>query len=139
MVLGKAIRFVLEEPEDFDDLMDIMSKGDENKVSLEWNPTFNTLWFKSDDGETELYLKCSYLGYLVISRIAFVHKRKGIGTKVLEYLKGYAKEQGLLGIEVESTITPEINNFCVKNDFKMVKGMGEMIEGQWYGNYRLDF
>jgi len=127
--------------EDFEGLKDILVKGENNDINVVVNRHFNTIWFMGIDEmqETDLYIKSIYSKYLVISRIMFDNTHCGIGTKVFNWLKEYCIEKGYAGIEVESTCTKEINNFCDKFKFEKVPNIGFYEHGIFWGNYRLTF
>ena len=58
-----------------------------------------------------------YDGELVVARICFVHRRKGNMTRLYEILKGIRKRYKLERIKIESVVTPECKNWCIKNGF----------------------
>lgn len=124
-------------PSDFEEIKEIMQKLDNTKVSIVFNSLFNTIWLQGDSGlESEIYLKI-YVDKLVIARMGFNNRHKGIGTEMLRLLKDYAKKNNLKSVMVESTLTKEMNNFCRKYGFKPVEHQCHEYNGDIFGNYEL--
>lgn len=124
---------------DFKELKEMLAKYEKTDIEVKFNESFRTIWFLGVE-ETDLYLRSSVDKYLTIARIMFANTHCGIGTKVFNWLREYAIDKGFEGIEVESTCTQEINNFCIKLGFKKVPYCGFYNdEGIFFGNYKLKF
>jgi hypothetical protein len=123
--------------EDFEELLSLLKEIEKSTIEVQYNKLFNTIWFENID-ELDLYIRGSVTGYLTIARICLTDKHSGNGTKILEIMKQIAKVKGFKGVEIESTSTIAINNFCKKYGFKKYEYAGMEIDGEWYGNYRLD-
>lgn len=124
-------------PNQFKELNDLISKENNIETNIVFNKAFNTIWIRDDtEGLTELYLK-SLKDQLIISRIGFRIKHKGIGTKVLNWLIKFAKENGFKSIMIESGFTPEIIGFQKKHNFKPIPYQCIESNGVLYGNYEL--
>lgn len=124
--------------EDFNEIKDILEKDSEGDV-ITHIPYNRYVWFSGGYG-VELYLKCSR-DELIISRINLNNKRSGIATKILKLLKEYAINNNFKSIVVESTLTKEMNHFCLKHNFEpqFLGGAGCFAQdGEFYGNYKLD-
>lgn len=102
--------------------------------------SFGNIMYHSEHQMTELYLKTTPNKDLVISRIALANQRIGTGTKILEYLKSFARKNGFTSIVIESTMTPAMNHFALKHGFAPVKHQGFVSDEdhEFYGNYKWD-
>lgn len=91
-----------------------------------------------DGSEAQLMLRLNYnVKTLVIARILVRSQHRGVGTKVLNWLKDYAKRNNYEFIMIESTTTPEINRFAEKYGFKVIEEQCFSYCGEKYGNYLL--
>lgn len=70
-------------------------------------------------GLAEMELRILFLFHfkLIISRVAFLHQRKGTMTAVLDYLIHFCKEHQIQVIYAQSVETKEMASFCTKNGF----------------------
>lgn len=76
---------------------------------------------------------------LAITNIEMPAKRRGQGSWVVEWLKKYARSQGLKQLTIEHVTTFEAIDFCSKNGFRpMLIGCTEIVDGKIFGNYVLD-
>lgn len=123
--------------EDFNELNSFLKENEGNGLCTQYNSMFNTMWFYNDD-ELDIYIRGSVSDYITIARICLTNKHCGNGTKILNIIKQIAKSKGFKGIEIESTSTIAINNFCKKHKFERYEQAGMERNGEWFGNYRLD-
>jgi hypothetical protein len=123
--------------EDFNELNSFLKENEGNGLCTQYNSMFNTISFFNDD-ELDIYIRGSVSNYLTIARICLTNKHCGNGTKLLEIIKQIAKVKGFKGVEIESTSTKAINSFCKKHGFKRYEQAGMEVDGEWFGNYRLD-
>lgn len=122
--------------EDFKNVIKIIEELDNTNLDVNLSLTGNTIFMMSPTQETELYIKKS-LNSIIISRVNFYNKRKGIMTKVLKELINITKGYGCNKIIVESVLTKEMSQFCLKNKFiKKPNYFGEFDEG-YIGDYEL--
>ncbi len=122
---------------DFDEITTLLKKEQSRKVTVRFNRFFNNIQFFNYTG-LDLYLRSSANKYITIVRISLPKKRKGTCTRLVEILAKYAKEKGFKGVEIESVCTPEMNEFCKKNNFIQEKYDGSIETPGWYGNYYLN-
>lgn len=124
-------------PDDLTDLQQIIENADNTLLSPVCG--FGNITYFGDNHLTELYLKTTPHKELVIARISLVNQRIGTGTKILEYLKSFAKTHGFESLVIESTLTPAMNRFALSHGFSPVEHLGFWRDNQFYGNYKLDF
>lgn len=89
-----------------------------NSGNLEITESFNSIWYRDSESETEL--RILFLGEikLTVSRVAFENKRAGTMTEVYVYLRNFCKEKGIKKIVIQSVETKEMANFCLKHRFE---------------------
>lgn len=85
-----------------------------NPCNLNITESFNTIWYRDPESETEL--RILFLGdiKMTISRVAFKNKRVGTMTDIYNYLLNFCKEKGIKKIVVQSVETKEMADFCLK-------------------------
>lgn len=135
--MGTILNKINLKREDFIELKNVIEKLEQTKVEVR-EGSFCDLWIESYSVETELYLKSSFNKKLIISRIIFENRRKGIASQVLYWLKKYAKTHEFETIIIESVISIEMIKFCEKHSFKANKNQGYIENGLFYGNYELE-
>lgn len=125
------------EPKALSELQEIIEKAD--NTILHPTCSFGNILYQGENQLTELYLKTSPDKHLIISRISLANQRMGTGTKILDYLKKFAKEKGFVSIVIESTLTPAMNHFALKHGFvpQPYQGFTDS-DNEFYGNYKLD-
>lgn len=96
----------------------------------------SSLYLYSLDLGTELYLKYNFKS-LIISRVQFKNTRQGIMTSVLQELIIIARKYNLEKIIVQSVLTKEMSDFCMKNNFKHVPCCFSG-DYSYIGDYELD-
>ena len=74
----------------------------------------------NDVGRNELMLKYMSNGDLIVARVQFITRNKGKMTKLFEILKNLREMYGLNRIVIESALTEEMQNWCIKNGFQLV-------------------
>lgn len=104
------------ELKDFKKIIEIIEDCEDTKLDVNMSVAGNNIFMMSSEQETELYIKKS-LDSIIISRVNFKNKRKGIMTKVLNELINLTKYYGYNKIIVESVLTEEMSKFCIKNNF----------------------
>lgn len=118
-------------------LQEIIEKADDTILYPECN--FGNIMYLAENQLTELYLKSTPLNQLIIARIMLKNQRIGTGTKILEFLKSFAKNNGFTSIVIESTLTSAINHFALKHGFTPQYNLGFKGEdNEFYGNYKLE-
>lgn len=123
------------EIKDFNKVIEIIEERDRVKMNVNISPFKNTIYMYSTDCESELYIKDG-INTLIISRVQFKNTRIGIMTEVLKELIDIAKLYGCDKIKIQSVLTKEMRNFCIKNKFKQLPDyFGEYHE--YMGDYEL--
>lgn len=104
---------VLFSEEDKQNIKNIIER--KNPGDLEITESFNSIWYRDYESETEL--RILFLGdiKLTILRVAFKNKRMGTMTEIYEYLRTFCKEKGIKKIVVQSVETKEMADFCLKH------------------------
>lgn len=89
-----------------------------NPCNLNITESFNTIWYRDPESETEL--RILFLGdiKMTISRVAFKNKRVGTMTDIYNYLLNFCKEKGIKKIVVQSVETKEMADFCLKHNLQ---------------------
>lgn len=100
--------------------------------------SFNTIWFRGDNGETELRL--NFLGNLklIVSRVCFHNRRQGTMTAVMHLLEGYCKKYGIIKLCIQSVETKKMDEFCKKWDIKPDPYASFQIDGFTAGDHIKD-
>ena len=75
------------------------------------------IWLHDPTWEMELRLLLLLNYKVTVSRVCFIHKRQGTMTAVLDFLIRFCREHGVPQICVQSVVTKEMANFCLKNGF----------------------
>ena len=120
---------------EFENLIKIIEKADNTKLFSNLSSFKNTLNLQSEDGETELYLKKS-LNSLIISRVKLKNRRQGTMTAILKELVEVTKSYKYNTLLVESVLTKEMSEFCLKNGFKQKQNYFGEFDG-YLGDYEL--
>jgi len=102
--------------EDITKLKEIIER--KNPCDLDISKSFNSIWYRDMESETELRLL--FLGEikLTISRVAFKNKRVETMTDVYEFLKEICVSKKIAKLVVQSVETPEMAAWCLKNEFQ---------------------
>lgn len=97
---------------EINEIQKIIETKDQCKIDIQ--KTFNTIWFRGDNDETELRL--NFLGNmkLIVSRVCFHNKRQGTMEAILHLLEEYCKKYHIKKICIQSVVTKEMDNFCKK-------------------------
>ena len=77
----------------------------------------------------------NYMNTITIAKIALKNKKVGIGTRILQWIEDFAKQNNYNTIIIESTTTHEINQFAIKHGFKPIQHQGMYYEGEFFGNW----
>ena len=76
---------------------------------------------------------------LIVANIQFIHKRQGKMTALYGILKRIRRKYKLEPIMIECVGTPEIINWCEKNNFVFIEKENSYIEKMTYPKYRSQF
>ena len=87
-----------------------------NHCKLDCNISFHTTWLYCTDNDTE-FRYCILADKIIVSRICFKNKRSGCMTACFEILKQFADMLGYSTIQIQSVLTYEMQQWCLKHDF----------------------
>lgn len=109
-------------------------------VTLEVWPTIRgfTLVDPSPEGETELSMSRLFNSRITLSRINLTKRRQGTMTKIFQLSCNICRKHGIKSFVVQSTITPEMVAWCVKNGLKPVQYSCFEADDVLYGDYICD-
>ena len=112
--------------EDFQEIIDLFEMDVANKLDTAYidDSGIPRLFLRgatvSTEDANELMLRLNYIKKeLVIARIGFVHQRVGHGTRLLNMLTDFAKENGYEKIVLEAVSTEKMSSFAKKHGFKV--------------------
>lgn len=74
-------------------------------------------WMHNEQGTALRILAKPVLPWLTIANVAFKYRRQGTMTCVLHKLLDFCERTGRTSIVCQSVATPEMAQFCLKNDF----------------------
>ena len=87
--------------------------GDKIKVII---LTFHTTWLYYKNNDTE-FRYCILARKIIISRICFANRRSCCMTACFETLKQFASILGYSTIQIQSVLTYEMQQWCLKHNF----------------------
>ena len=99
--------------------------------------SFNTVWIQGETSDTEFRISFLCNFKLIISRVKFQNQRHGIMSSILEELKEICLENNVHTICMQSVVTKEMINFCIKQQFKPDPYCTFDYDGNIYGDYLL--
>lgn len=88
-----------------------------NKTILECNKQFNVYHIHNNDFSIEFRFTL-LVDTIIISRVCFINKRNGCMSKCYNIIKQACKLYKINKIVVQSVLTEEMSNWCLKNRFK---------------------
>jgi GNAT superfamily N-acetyltransferase len=100
--------------EDFLPLKSILEADAQSPITM-W-VSFGRIFMISNETETELMVRVNQ-DTITIARIQFTSQRNGYGSRVLNWLKEYARRNGQTKLKIECANTKEIVNFARKYGF----------------------
>lgn len=101
---------------DFKEIINTIQEVEGVELNVTKSIMGNNIYMFSMEQETELYIKKS-LNNIIISKVNFKNKRQGLMTKILNELIKITKDYDYDTIMVESVLTKEMSNFCLKHNF----------------------
>lgn len=87
-----------------------------NHCKLDCNISFHTTWLYCKDNDTE-FRYCILAGKIIVSRICFTNKKSGCMTACFDTLKQFANILGYSTIQIQSVLTYEMQQWCLKHNF----------------------
>ena len=90
-----------------------------------------------DKSEAEMLIRFFPKDSITIARMSVNHTRKGIGSKILDYIIKYAKDNQLKNIYIESILSKEMISLAKKYKFTPVKSLSYEMHDDIYGTYGL--
>lgn len=93
-------------------------------MNVETNLTTNlfsdTVSLVAEDGKSEL-LFSHFMDRVIIKRVVIRHPRQGVFSKIMERMLAQVEEGGIKEIMVESVLTKEMRDWCLKRNFEIPK------------------
>ena len=102
-------------PEDIQAIKTFIEKREGIAVIAE--PQMSGVWFHSENWELGVRLLLLADFHLTVSRVAFIHKRRGTMTSLLSLLEDFCIRNQVKQILIQSVETPEMAAWCMKNGF----------------------
>ena len=87
-----------------------------NHCKIDYNIAFRTTWLYCKNNDTE-FRYCIFVNKIIVSRICFTNKRNGCMTACFEILKQFADTLGYSVIQIQSVLTYEMQQWCLKHNF----------------------
>lgn len=87
-----------------------------NHCKIDCNISFHTTWLYCKDNNTE-FRYCILANKIIVSRICFANRRNGCMTACFEILKQFADTLGYSVIQIQSVLTYEMQQWCLKHSF----------------------
>lgn len=108
---------------------------DRESCNLIVEESLNSVWLYSQTTESELRLTFLKNIKLTVSRVYLCKKRQGTFTQIINFLMDIAKKYGFKKIVIESVLTKEMEQFCLKNEFSPDPVTTMYIDNVLIGNY----
>lgn len=100
---------------EFKQLIEIMEKDNNNK-KVTAVIKYQNLYIQGDECELMIRFHKSF-GQLIIARMTVNNKRQGTGTKILDFLIEYAKDNGYNKLVAETVLSERLRRFLGKFNF----------------------
>ena len=114
-------------------LKEILENSEEIKVIC--GKEMSGIWLHDEAFEMELRLLLLGNIRLIISRVQFIHRRRGTMTKIYQALEQFCRDNGIQEIFVQCVLTIEMANWCLKNGFEVIPSSGIEMDGFISGDY----
>lgn len=122
--------------EDIKILQDMIENDERIKLTC-WRE-LSGIWLKSKNHDipvTELRLLILSNIQVTVSRVCFKNERQGTMTSVFEFLKDFCIKNNINQIIIQSVLTKEMANWCIKHGFNPVKSSSIELHGTVIGDY----
>ena len=116
-------------------IKNIIEDKDHQKCTV--HKSFGTVWIQGETSDTEFRISFLFNFKLIISRVKFQNQRHGIMSSLLEELKSICLGNSVHIICMQSVVTKEMINFCIKQQFKPDPYCTISKDGNIYGDYLL--
>lgn len=103
----------------FMELANILFVGERSKLKIEYCTGRETIRLSNEEG-TNIFISSDIPSELVLKNIDLINKRIGTGTKVLNWLKEYARKEGFTDLKIESIVSEEMYLLCKKESLIFV-------------------
>lgn len=111
--------------------------SDAEGVEIVADREMSGVWIHSKGYETEFRILLLSGYSLTVSRVQFQKRHQGTMTKCLGILEDMAKNFDVPKIVIQSVLTQEMANWCVKNGFVPNTFATFMVDGILIGDYEL--
>lgn len=122
--------------EDIEILQDMIEKAD--RIKLTCRRELSGIWLKSKNYKepvTELRLLILSNIQVTVSRVCFKNTRHGTMTGIFEFLKDFCIRNNINQIIIQSVLTKEMANWCIKHGFNPIKSSSIELHGIVIGDY----
>lgn len=122
--------------EDIEILQDMIEKAD--RIKLTCRRELSGIWLKSKSYKepvTELRLLILSNIQVTVSRVCFKNTRHGTMTGIFEFLKDFCIRNNINQIIIQSVLTKEMANWCIKHGFNPIKSSSIELHGIVIGDY----
>lgn len=109
-----------------------------DRIKLTCRRELNGIWLESKSYKepvTELRLLILSNIQVTVSRVCFKNTRHGTMTSVFEFLKDFCVKNNINQIIIQSVLTKEMANWCIKHGFNPVKSSSIELHGIVIGDY----
>lgn len=122
--------------EDVEILQTMIENAD--RIKLTCRRELSGIWLESKNHDipvTELRLLILSNIQVTVSRVCFKNQRQGTMTSVFEFLKDFCIKNNINQIIIQSVLTKEMANWCIKHGFNPVKSSSIKLHGIVIGDY----
>lgn len=122
--------------EDIEILQDMIEKAEKTKMTC--RRELSGIWLESKNYDipvTELRLLILSNIQVTVSRVCFKNTRHGTMRSVFEFLKDFCVKNNINQIIIQSVLTKEMANWCIKHGFNPIKSSSIELHGIVIGDY----
>lgn len=106
---------IIMSPEEKENLRKLLERQEGVPISV--HEGIRELWYRDEDGQSELRLLFLFDYQVTVSRVGFIRRRQGTMTKVLSVLENFCKKNKVKQLLIQSVETPEMASWCMKMGF----------------------
>ena len=122
--------------EDIEILQDMIEKAEKTKMTC--RRELSGIWLESKNYDipvTELRLLILSNIQVTVSRVCFKNTRHGTMRSIFEFLKDFCIRNNINQIIIQSVLTKEMANWCIKHGFNPIKSSSIELHGIVIGDY----
>lgn len=107
----------------------------QERTGIQCDEELSGVWLHSDDFKTELRLLLLKNLRMTVSRVCFVNRRRGTMTTIKDFLVQMCRSRQIPLLVIQCVETPEMAQWCLKNEFLPNPNASLEIDGVCYGDY----